>query len=63
MSTSSSVKQPHRRTEITRSRWPVRWSLAAIGIAAIAILFVGWTLVGWPVLVAAGVAVLVVRFA
>jgi hypothetical protein len=39
------------------------WSLAAIGIAALAILFVGWTLVGWPVIVAAGVAALVVRFA
>ena len=51
------------RPGISRKRRPVSWSLAVIGLVGVGILFVGWALVGWPVLVAAAVAAMVVRFA
>ena len=44
-----------------RERRPLEWSTSLLGIAAILVVMVGWFWVGWPVLVAAGVAMVVVR--
>jgi hypothetical protein len=62
MQTSSSVKRPDRRGGFAKERRPFAWSLAVIAGLGLAIIFVGWAVVGWPVLVAAAVAALVVRF-
>ena len=63
MRTSSSLKPRDRQSGFTKSRWPVGLSLGLMGLAGLVIIFVGWALVGWPVLVAAAVAAMVVRFA
>ena len=60
MITSSSLKRSGRG--FPKERRSIGLSLAALGLLGVAILVVGWTLVGWPVLAAAGVAALVVRF-
>jgi hypothetical protein len=60
---ASSLKNGQGPEGIGRQRRPVGRSLVVIGLIGVAILSVGWALVGWPVLVAAAVAAMVVRFA
>ena len=62
MQTSSSVKRQGSRGGFAKERRPFGWGLAVIGLLGFIIIFVGWAVVGWPVLVAAAVAALVVRF-
>ena len=58
----TSVKRQQPRGDFDKEVRPFGWSLAVIGLLGLAIVLVGWAVVGWPVLVAAAVAALVVRF-